>query len=435
MSLINLQHWLIKEVGTGTDTQTGVPGGPPMGQPAMGGMPPQQGGTPNIANQPQQMTPDKPEKMQLPDASSDPKVPDMPEKMGNDDKNFEVWKKEFIVESIKGDVQALKDSILQIRDRDLDAYQRKFVEDNLQILFLRENSNIDQASKEIRKLIKDELDHNNPATTVVNHMATVLEKSPPINNIFIKLTGLRGMKGECHREFIAALLGAVQVGSGAYNADLIYNEKDYSIRISTRLNARFGEVHLGEWSLKEDDPQRYLKAPEMQRLNDGSPEEKETLRKRIIMESIAQEFEKRAFIINVVNTDGTIYTLGWDLASSLKAAYTEGKLIVKTTLNDNNEAMITNEGDIVPLVDVKIVYAYDDGELDEDGKPSKKEIEFMHRKYGQLFLTAPLPVLKKAATSFQGIVLKEIPWSGSPTDLLTLSRCVPGLTELVCRNC
>lgn len=432
---INLVDWLMSEVGTGTDSQTGIPGGPPTSQPTMGGNPPQQGGPdPSVANQTQEMTPEQP-KQQIPDVASDPQVPDMPEDRGEDDQDFEAWKKNFIVESIKGDVEVLKHEIMKVRDRELYEYHRKFVEDNLQIVFLREHSNIDKASKEIRKLLKEELDHNNPGTTVVNHMAAVLQEQPLLNSCFIKMTGLFSTKGDVHRKFIASLIGAVQVGSGAYNEDLIYNEKEYSIRISTRFNSRFGEVHLGQWCLKQDDPERYLKAPELKRLDDGSPEEKDVLRRRVVMESIAEAFKTRAFVINVVGTDGTIYTLGWDLATSLKSAYTEGKLVVRTKDDDSAEAMIADDGSIVPYMDLKIMYVQSTGEQDENGKPETREVEFISRKYGQLFLSAPLPVIKEASSAFNGMSFKEMPWQGNPTDLRTLSRCVPSTSEILLRQC
>lgn len=427
---VNTWDWLLKEVGTGTEDQTGVPGMTPQVDP---NMPPQASTDPNIANQPTTMTPQGDDSGEGP--ADDPQVPDMPDGMGEEEKDFEQWKKEFIVESTKGDVTGLKNMAMDVRDRDLETYQRKFVEDNLQILFLREHSNIDKASKEIRKLIKDEIDHNNPSTSIINHMSSVLEQQPLLKTVFVKLTGLRGMKGDCHRGFIAALLGAIQVGSGASTEDLIFNEKDYAIRISTRFNARFGDIHMGEWSLKTDDPERYLKPPELKRLEEGSPEERDVLRRRVVMESIAEAFKTRAFVINVVGTDGTIYTFGWDIASSLRSAYHEGKLVVRAKDDSASEAMIDSDGAIIPFVDIKIMYVQSTGETDDDGKPVKQEVEFLSRKYGQLFLTAQLPTLKEASSSFQGIIFKEMPWDGNPSDIRTLQRCVPSLPEILMRQC
>jgi hypothetical protein len=201
----------------------------------------------------------------------------------------------------------------EVRDRDgLESYQRKFVEDNLNIQFLRQNSNIEKASREIRKLLKEQLDQNNPATSVVGHLVDVLATVPQLNNIFIKLNGYGNQKSDLHRKFIAALTGSVQVGSGANNADIIFNERQYSIMMSTRFNAEWGNVSIGNWSLKEDDPSRYLSEPELKRLAEGSPEEKDVLLRRVVVESLTDQFKQRAFVINVVGDDGTIYCLGCD---------------------------------------------------------------------------------------------------------------------------
>jgi len=440
MSRHALEEWLVEASGD-------VPGGQsPMGQPdfpPMGGPPP---GDPNAANPPapnmappgaapQQNSPDAEKKAaEMPDVSKDPQSPDMPEKAS--DQDFETWKNEFFKESVKGDVGKLIEMVQQIRDAELEAYPRKFVEDNLQICFLRQNANIEKAGKAIRNNIKQNLDQNNPSVSLVNHLLSALQVTPELNNVFIKLKGLLGMKGDLHRKYMASLLGAVQVGTGGNNEDIIYNERDYSIRISTRFNDKWGRVDIGKWSLKEDDPERYLTEPEQKRMEEGSPEEKDVLRRRVVMESIAEGFKKRSFMIHVVGQDGTVATLGWDLSGSLKSAYTSGKLVVKTIQSDNSEAMIDDDGEIIPYMDIKIKYVKDaDGGVDEDGKPAKEDHDFMERIDGMLFLTAQYKILKEAASSFSGIVLKETPYTGNPSDLKTIMRCVPSAPELLMRNC
>lgn len=439
MSKFALEEWLREAAGDPVNVNPG--GSPPAaagapGQAGAGAAPPSD---PNVANPapqqmatpPQQQPGSQPGKQ--PDVSQDPAAPDMPEQM--DEQDFEQWKENFIRETKKGDVPKLIDMIHQVRDLDLDAYPRKFVEDNLQVLFLRQHANVDKASKEIRKLIKEEIDQNNPSVTLVNHISSVLETMPELNNVFIKLKGLLGMKGDLHRKFIAALVGGVQVGSGGNQEDVIMNEIDYSVRVSTRFNDRWGRVEIGKWSMREDDPERYLSDPEQRRLEEGSPEEKDVLRRRIVMESIAETFKKRAFITNVVGQDGTVYMLGWDLAGSLRAAYTEGKLVVRTIQSENSEAMIDDEGAIIPYVDLKIKYTKETGGVDEEGKPAKEEHEFMERIDGILYLTAQLNILREAATSFQGIVMKETPYTGNPSDLRVLQRCVPSASEMLMRQC
>lgn len=422
-----LEEWL-REAGEmfgQPQAQPQIPGTPTAGSPP----------DPNVANPAPPQTDPEPEDQQnsMPDVSLDPAAPDMPEEM--DEQDFEQWKNNFFKETVKGDVNKLLDMIHQVRDLDLDSYPHKFVEDNLQVCFLRTTSNIENTTKEIRRLVKENLDQNNPSVSLVNHIINTLQTKPELNNIFIKLKGLLGMKGDLHRKFIAAIVGGVQVGSGGNQEDVVYNEKDYSIRLSTRFNDKWGRVDIGKWSLKEDDPERYLTEPEQRRLEEGSPEEKDVLRRRIVMESIAETFKKRGFLINVVGQDGTIYTLGWDLAGSLKGAYTDGKLVVRTIQSDNSEAMIDDQGAIIPYVDIKIKYIKETGGVDEQGKPAKEEHEFMERIDGMLFLTAQFQIIREASTSFPGIVLKETPYTGNPSDLRVLQRCVPNASEILMRQC
>lgn len=425
-----LEEWLVEDAGD-------IGGGPPtMGGGNLGAAP--GAGAPNDPNVASPAPPDsdpEPQQQQnsLPDITHDPAAPDMPEEI--DEQDFEQWKDSFFKETVKGDVNKLVDMIHQVRDLELEAYPRKFVEDNLQICFLRQNANIDKASKEIRKLTKDDLDQNNPSVSLVNHIINTMGSMPELNNVFIKLKGLLGMKGDLHRKFIASIIGGVQVGTGGNNEDVVYNEKDYSIRLSTRYNDKWGKVDIGKWSLREDDPERYLTEPEQRRLEEGSPEEKDVLRRRVVMESIAETFKKRGFLINVVGKDGTIHTLGWDLAGSLKGAYTDGKLVVRTIQSDNSEAMIDDQGAIIPYVDIKIKYIKEAGGVDEQGKPAKEEHDFMERIDGMLFLTSQFNILREAASSFPGIVLKETPYTGAPSDLRVLQRCVPSAAEIILRNC
>ncbi len=438
-----LESWLAEQDMPMLGGQPDPAGGqsPMGGAPGMVGPEPQQGmppGDPSITNPPPQEMPGaSPEGGPPPDdVTQDPTSPDMPEE--NEDADFEQWKKEFFKMAIKGDPQELLDMLNKVREADqgeVQAYQRKFIEDNFQIQTLRLNSNVAKASKEVRSLIKEQLDRNNPASSVVNHLASVLETDPLLNNIFIKLDGYGGLKGDLHRKFLAALMGAVQVSSGADGEDIIFNEKEYSILMSTRFAAKWGKVKLGDWSLREDDPQRYLSEPELKRLEGGSPEEKDVLRRRIVLESIADKFEQRAFLFHVVDDNGTIYSFGWDTAGSLRAAYTEGKLVVRTRHSENSEAMIDDNGELIPLIDLNIYYVKETGQQDEEGMPAVEEIEFMQRRNGMLFLTATLQTIKEASSALQGAVFKETPYSGNPSDLKTLRRCVYSTHDLLLKQC
>jgi hypothetical protein len=427
----NLQDWLEEVDNPSPPTPDLMGQNPNMGQnPAGGnetnptGVPPQQGQTdPSITNQPQ-------------DVTNDPSSPDMPEEKDDQFNDFEVWKNSFFKESIKGNAANLLNMLNDVRHKEgLHSYQRKFVKDNWDIALLRQDANIDNVSKNVRKLLRDQLDRNNPSTSVINHLLTSLQAHPILNNVFIKLLGYGGQKGDLHRKFIASLIGAVQVGSGANNEDIIFNEQHFSIMISTRFNARWGDVILGDWSLKEDDATRYLAAPEQKRLQGGSPEEKDVLRKRVVIESIAKQFETRSFIINVALDDGTIGFFGLDLSNAIKGAYSDGKITIKTKKSDNSEAMIDVNGNIVPLVDITLYYSKETGNQTIDGEPETEEVEFMERRNGTLYLTASYQTIKDCSSVFQGTLLKEIPWNGNISDLSALKSCVYSSYELLMKQC
>jgi hypothetical protein len=435
---ITVNDWLLKEEDVLASAQDPAAQGPPgdAGAPGMPGAgaagPPQDmnpapdmmgQGVPAAAGQP----------VAQPAQMMEPETPDVPEEKAP--VNFEEWKSKFFKETIKGDVNQLIDMIQKVRNDDLDSYPRKFVEDNLQILFLRQNANIEKASNAIRKAVRDQLDKNNPSVSIVQHMFVNLQSMPELTQTFIKIMGLYSSKSDAHRKYIASLLGAVQVGSGGASEDLIFNQREYSIKVSTRCNSKFGLIDIGRWCLKKEDEEHYLSESELERLEDGSPEEREVLRKRVIIESVSEYFRRRAFIVNVVNTEGTVFFLGLDFSNSLKEAYTSGKLVVKIDGDKTSEAMYDSDGNLVSLVDIKIVYEKETGKTDENGKPLTDELDFISRKDGVLMLTASLETLKEASSSFQGLVVKEVPFTGNPSDLVSLSRCVPSTSEMILRNC
>ena len=426
---INEMDWLFEAELPASAGAPDVGGGqPPMSQPGGPGDP-MGAAPPNI---PQQGGPDPSQAPE--DISADPQHPEMPEE-DDDDKSFEQWKMAFIKESIKGDPNVLVDMILKIRDKELDPGPEKFVEDNIQINFLRQHQDILVPSKEIRNLIKKQLDRNSPGTSLVSYIVETLEKYILVTQMFIRLRGAGEYKQGLHRKLIAALLGAVQVGSGASQEDLVFEESDYSIRVSTRFNAKWGDVNIGRWMLTENDPEKYLKQAELQRLESGSPEEKDVLRRRIVMESIADMFKTRAFIINVVGRDGTVQHLGLDLGNCLKAAYTDGKLVVRSHNSDLQEAFIDEEGSIVAVPNLSIYYVKDANSIDEKGNAETEELEFIQHRDGCLYLTAQGDLIKEATSTLQGLVFKETPWQGNPTDLLKLIRCVPSVSEYFYRSC
>jgi hypothetical protein len=421
----NLEFWLEEQdpqVTNQAAVAQSAEGDPPQGE-----QPPQEGQPPADAPDEAQSPPE--------DVSEDPETPEMPEEK-DEEKDFEVWKSNYFKESIKGDATRLMELVSPLRSREgLEPYQRKFVDDNWNIQLIRQNANVAEASKQIRKSIRDQLDRSNPATSVANHIFNTLQTVPTLNETFIRMMGYTGNKGELHRKFMAALTGSVQVSSSPDKENIIFNEKEYSIKMSTRLNSEWGEVSLGSWGLREDDPERYLSEPELRRLSEGSPQERDVLRRRVVIESIAKHFDEQAFLINVVSDDGTIYHLGWDMSNALRGAYAEGKVLVKTVKSENSEAMISDEGEIIPMVDLKIYFVKETDEQDEQGNPRMEETEFMERRNGMLFLTAGLVTVREAAGAMQGTDFKETPYQGNPSDLKALKKCVYSAHDMLMRQC
>ena len=400
------------------------------------GMPetPDNTGMPDNQQQQQQPQQKQPMGQQMPDITQDPQSPDLSDNDNMDNKDFEEWRGEYFDLAIKADTEEMLNNLKQMRDRDLDPTQRKFIEDNIQVMFLREDANIDKASKEIRKLIKDQLDENYPATSLMQHITSALEKIPSLNNVFFKLLGTFGMKGDLHRKFLCSLLCAVQTGGGGSREDIVYSEKNYSIDISTRFSSEWGEMPLGKWSPKMDDPKRYLVEPEIARLKDGSPEERTVLRHRIVLASIAEQFEKRAFLIHVANPDGTINVMGWDVGESIKSGYVDGKLVVRTKTGEPVEAFIDDDGNIIAIPDLHVKFVKDTGKTDDRGKPMTREYPFMERINGMLYFVASLNTIRHMSNSMNGVFFKEIPYNGNPSDIKQLIRAVPSADEILLRK-
>jgi len=395
---------------------------------APGGSPPMAAGAP-----PQQPTQASQEDEQD-DVMQDPQHPEMPEP-DNANQDFEEWRSEFFKLAIKSDPNEMIDSIKNIRDRELDATQRKFVEDNLQIQYFRQDHNIFKASQEIRRMIRQQLDRNFPGSNIATYITQTLEQYPDLNEIFYKLPGFYGMKGDLHRKFIAALLSAVQVGGGGNREDLVYSEQDYSINISTRFATEWGELSLGRWTLQADDPKRYLEEPELARLEDGSPEEKNVLRHRIVLSSISERFRTRAFLIHTVSSEGIIHCLGWDLGDSLTGGYTDGYLKVKHVTSGSQEAMINPDGEIIKITNYEVKFIRKTGKHGLDGKPEQKEEDFLKMMNGTLYFVGDLRVLRAMGSALQGISFKELPFNGNPSDLKGYARCIPSLAENLLRKC
>jgi hypothetical protein len=365
------------------------------------------------------------------DVTQDPTNINLP---GDENQDYEQWKHDFMELAVKCDNEELVNSLNSVRDRHLEAPQRKFVEDNLQIFMFRRDANILKASTLIRNSIKKDLDKVNPGTTLMQHLTQALEQQPLLWQGVIKLAGTFGWKQDLHRKWLAALLGAVQVGGGSTGKDIVVAQEDFDINLSTRFTTQFGEIMIGKWSLLDSDQNKYLKPDERDSLSEGSPEEKQTLRRKLILKAIAETYRKRAFMIQVCTTDGTVYSIGWDLGNSLMDAYKEGKVVVRGQENESKEVLIGDNGEIIPVVDYSIFFVKETGEVDDNGRPETEEIPFIQRRDSTLYLVADLDTLKVASAGMSGIYFTSTPFNSNPSSILQLQRSVPGLYDIIAKQ-
>lgn len=360
--------------------------------------------------------------------------PDMPEDGDNTD--FITWRNEFYKLAVVGNVSKMMDSIGKIRDNEgYKASEKKFIEDNYRILLARQDANFDKLSKEIRRNLKQSINTENPATSLIQVINTSGEPNPIFNEMFLKLPGFYGEKGEIHRKLIAVLTGSIQVGGGASKPDLLYNETEYSINISTRIASKFGEINLGKWTLQEDDPKKFLSEPELDRLQEGSPEERRALTHRVVFESIADRFEKRAYIIHVIDEKGDIHSIGCDLGDCMKSAYKEGILFVKTDNSRDAEIMINSKGEQIPITTMSIFTKIDSGNLDDQGKSQKQKVSFIENRDGMLYLTADATTIESISQKTSGLYYKKTPYMGSYIELNSMQRCIPSLVQQLMSRC
>lgn len=418
--------WIEAEVPVASQAPSSDPNSP-----AQGGQinqqqqqtPPQAGSDPSASAQPNGED----------DVTQDPQNIEQPEQ--NQEKDFESWRHDFFELAEKCDNDEMITSLKSVRNYPgLLPPQKKFIEDNFQIFMFRRDSNVLQASTAVRNLIKKDLDRINPGTTIMQHLCQALDEQPLLYQGLIKLGGTFGWKSDLHRKWLGALLGALQVGGGGSEKDLIYSSKDFNINFSTRFTTQFGEINIGKWSLVQSDPKQYLKPDELESLSDGSPEEKQVLRRKIIIKAIGEEFRKRAFLVNVVSPDGTIYFLGWDLGNSLLEAYKSGKIVVRGNVNEDKEILIGDDGAIIPVIDYSLMYVKETGETDDDGRPETTEVPFIERRDGSLYLVADLATIRASSSSFSGMFYHEVPYQGNPSEIQALQRSIPGLSELISKQ-
>ncbi len=311
-----------------------------------------------------------------------------------DDKDFEVWRGEYIELSSKMNVQEMLESVRPWKDKsnDLEPPQAKFVNDNYAICNYLQDPQILQAMKDTRNLIKQQLDRTYPGTVVMQHLTTVIDRYEPLQQVLIKLFAAYGLKAELHRKFLAAILCAVQTGGGNRRMDLVLSEKNLTVNLDTRFATEFGEIQIGRWALKTSDPDEILSDSEMDQLKDGSPDMRAAIRRRVILESFC---------------------------------------MVRSRQSDQKNAMISEAGDVVPLLDTDFMYVQETGETDDSGNPEAIEVPFVSVRDNVAYLVADMKTLENAGAVLNGLFMKEIQFNGNPSDLKAIRDSLPNLKAIL----
>ena len=119
------------------------------------------------------------------------------------------------------------------------------------------------------------------------------------------------------------------------------------------------------------------------------------------------------------------------MAEMMRAGYKEGKLVVRKNKAKNRDAMIDDNGAIIPLFSYSMLYRKESS----DAESASKEVPFIEQRGGMLFLTAEPDTLQEVAGGMPGIFYQTFPYQGNPSDLPGILRCFPSTTELLLRRC
>jgi hypothetical protein len=273
-------------------------------------------------------------------------------------------------------------------------------------------------------------------------LSNEIEQYPSVVNTFLKMPNFYSMKADLFRKTIAAITNAVQIGTGGTIEDLfIPIAKDgIGIKLCTRIYTGFGNIQIGKWTLEFNDPEKYLSEPELLKLNDsGSPEEKEVLRKRVIIESISESYKDRIFIVFVVNPQtGERHEVGFNFSELVKTGWKEGVISIDFKANvGKGEAGIEIDGNLIDLQEIQISFISENADqLDDQGLPVKDRIELMKVQNGLLYLTIDEEHWKDFTDKVQeGIFYMSKAFDAGDEELKKTQRCIPDIKEILLRQC
>lgn len=273
-------------------------------------------------------------------------------------------------------------------------------------------------------------------------LSSETEQYPNITNTMVKLPSFYSMKSDLYRKVMAALMNGVQIGAGGTLEDLFIPiaEGGIGIKVCTRCYTDFGNVQIGKWSLQFNDPENYLSDAELEKLNDtGSPEEKEVLHKRVVVESIAEAFKDKVYLVLISDpNDGTRYEIGFNFSDLIRDGWKNGYISIDFKANvGKGEAGVQIDGEMIDLQNIVIEFVRKNAsQLDEEGLPSKEYIELMKLKNGYLYLVITGQDFSDFANISQtGLFYSEKQFDSGPEELHKIQRCVPDIKEIILKQC
>lgn len=279
-------------------------------------------------------------------------------------------------------------------------------------------------------------------TELMSIFSNEIDRYEMVKDVLQKLPSFYSMKADLFRKTIASLMNAVQIGSGGTLEDLFIpiGENGVGIKVCTRFYTMFGNIQIGKWSVQFNDPENFLSDVELEKLtNSGSPEEKEILRKRVVIESLSENFKDKVYVVMIVNPNtGQRHEIGFNFSELVKDGWKNGYISVdfKASVGEGS-AGVKVDGELIDLQEIHISYVKTSvDKLDEEGMPSKELIDLLELKNEQLYLTISQEEFINFVNDAQaGIFYSSKEFDRGPEELKKVQRCVPDIKEIVLRQC
>lgn len=302
-----------------------------------------------------------------------------------------------------------------------------------------QNFEIEDSDKEE---IPPEMSQSISGVELYSIISEEIDRYPNIVNTMIKLPSFYSMKSDLYRKTIAALMNGVQIGAGGTLEDLFIpiTKGGVGIKVCTRCYTEFGNIQIGKWRLQFNDPENYLSDTELEKLNNtGSPEEKEVLRKRVVIESVAEAFKNKIYIILISDpNDGSRHEIGFNFYDLIMDGWKNGYISINFRASvGRGEAGVKVNGEMIDLQDIVIEYIKEDSSnLDEEGLPSKEHIELMKLKNGYLYMVIMGQDFSDFVNDSQsGVFYSKKYFDNGPEELHKIQRCVPDIKEIMLKQC